>query len=249
MHFVVTNKRSSAAERLLEHFRLAPYLEGVVGQPETGEPLPKAELAGRCLASAGLDPATTVVVGDSDQDAAMAAVWSMTFIAVTSGAGPLGHAPAGAERVEVDEPDARQRRSCCAASGEEVVNRDIFEDLFVLELANNHWGSVERGLKIITAFSQVVRFNNVRAAIKLQFRDVDRFIHEDFRDRTDIRYIKKTLDTQMSAEDYGAPGRGDAQGRLRDHGHAVRRGLRRPVPGARRPDPQDRQLATATTGC
>jgi len=84
------------------------------------------------------------------------------------------------------------------------VNRDIFEDLFVLEVANNHWGSVERGLKIINAFASVVRFNNVRAAMKLQFRDVDRFIHRDFRDRSDIRYIKKTLDTQMSAEDYGA---------------------------------------------
>ena len=84
------------------------------------------------------------------------------------------------------------------------MNRDIFEDLFVLEVANNHWGSVERGLKIITAFSRVVRFNNVRAAMKLQFRDVDRFIHRDFRDRSDIRYIKKTLDTQMSAENYGA---------------------------------------------
>ena len=84
------------------------------------------------------------------------------------------------------------------------MNRDIFEDLFVLELANNHWGRVDRGLKIIEAFSQVVRFNNVRAAIKLQFRDVDRFIHADFRDRTDIRYIKKTRDTQMSKDDYAA---------------------------------------------
>ena len=83
------------------------------------------------------------------------------------------------------------------------MNRDIFEDLFVLELANNHWGSVERGLKIITAFSRIVRFNNVRAAIKLQFRDVDRFIHRDFRDRSDIRYIKKTLYTRMRAEQYG----------------------------------------------
>jgi len=27
-------------------------------------------------------------------------------------------------------------------------DRDIFENLFILELANNHWGSVERGLKI-----------------------------------------------------------------------------------------------------
>lgn len=77
------------------------------------------------------------------------------------------------------------------------MNYDIFEDLFVLELANNHLGKLERGLKIITDYSRIVRFNNVRAAIKLQFRDVDNFIHKDFRDRSDIRYVKKTLDTQM----------------------------------------------------
>jgi sialic acid synthase SpsE len=83
------------------------------------------------------------------------------------------------------------------------VNRDIFEDLFVLELANNHLGRVDRGLRIITGYSRIVRFNNVRTAIKLQLRDVDRFVHRDFRERADIRYIKKTLETQMSAQDYG----------------------------------------------
>ncbi len=80
--------------------------------------------------------------------------------------------------------------------------RNIFEDLFVLELANNHWGKLERGLEIIKQFSRVVRFNNVRAAIKLQIRDVDNFIHSDFRNRADIRYIKKTLDTQLSLDDF-----------------------------------------------
>jgi sialic acid synthase SpsE len=78
----------------------------------------------------------------------------------------------------------------------------IFEDLFVLELANNHWGRVERGLRIVTDFSRIVRFNNVRAAIKLQLRDVDAFIHRDFRGRDDIRYIKKTLDTRLAKQDY-----------------------------------------------
>lgn len=81
------------------------------------------------------------------------------------------------------------------------INRDIFEDLFVLEVANNHWGSVDRGLRIINDFAKVVRYNNVRAAIKLQFRDVDRFVHTNFRDRTDVRYIKKTLDTKISTAD------------------------------------------------
>lgn len=81
-------------------------------------------------------------------------------------------------------------------------NNKILEGLFVLEMANNHLGKVERGLKIIDQFSQIVRFNNIKAAIKLQFRDVDNFIHKDYRNRSDIRYIKKTMDTKMSKMEY-----------------------------------------------
>jgi len=83
-----------------------------------------------------------------------------------------------------------------------VIDKNIFEDLFVLEMANNHLGSLKHGLRIVSEFAQVVRFNNVRATIKLQFRDVDSFIHKDFKDRTDLRYIKKTLDTRLTDDDY-----------------------------------------------
>jgi sialic acid synthase SpsE len=82
-----------------------------------------------------------------------------------------------------------------------MINRDIFEDLFVLELANNHWGDINRGLQIVKEFGTVVRYNNVRAAIKLQFRDVDNFIHKHFLEREDIRYIKKTLDTRLTTDE------------------------------------------------
>ncbi|HTW94065.1 MAG TPA: N-acetylneuraminate synthase family protein [Tepidisphaeraceae bacterium] len=81
------------------------------------------------------------------------------------------------------------------------MNADLFEDLFVLEMANNHRGDVQRGLKIIADFSRLVRFNNVRAAIKLQFRDVNQFIHKNFRDRRDIRYIERTLQYQLPKKD------------------------------------------------
>jgi hypothetical protein len=47
-------------------------------------------------------------------------------------------------------------------------DKSIFENLFVLELANNHLGGVERGLKIIRDHAIVVRYNNVRAAIEPQ---------------------------------------------------------------------------------
>jgi sialic acid synthase SpsE len=83
-----------------------------------------------------------------------------------------------------------------------TINRDIFEDLFVLEMANNHWGRLDRGKRIVDDFAHVVKYNGIRASIKLQLRDVNTFIHRDHRDRSDVRYIKKTMDTQMSREDF-----------------------------------------------
>ena len=100
--YVVTNKRRVAAVRLLEHFDLATHLKGIFGQPENGAPHPKAELARQCLMREGLDPATTVVVGDSDHDEAMASSWAMPFVALASGAGPLSHTSVAQQRVELD---------------------------------------------------------------------------------------------------------------------------------------------------
>lgn len=79
-------------------------------------------------------------------------------------------------------------------------NNDVFEDLFVLELANNHWGDVERGKKIIREYAKVVRRNKIKAAIKLQFRDVDNFIHKTFKG-SEERYIWKTEKTKLTFEE------------------------------------------------
>jgi N-acetylneuraminate synthase len=83
------------------------------------------------------------------------------------------------------------------------MQNEIFEDLFVLELANNHWGQLARGLRIIREFGEVVRRNRVRAALKLQFRDVGSFIHKQHRDRDDVRYIKKVSATELSWGELG----------------------------------------------
>jgi len=81
-------------------------------------------------------------------------------------------------------------------------DRDLFENLFVLEMANNHWGKLARGLKIIRDHAAVIKFNNVKAAIKLQFRDVDEFIHPEFKGNQENRYIKKTEATKLSKADF-----------------------------------------------
>ena len=71
----------------------------------------------------------------------------------------------------------------------------ICKDLFVLELANNHWGNIDRGIKIIRDFGAIVKHNNIKAAIKFQIRDVQNFVHKDFKNH-ESRYIQKTLATE-----------------------------------------------------
>lgn len=82
------------------------------------------------------------------------------------------------------------------------MKNTIFDDLFVLELANNHGGDLERAKKIIADFSTVVKSHNIKTAIKLQFRDVDSFVHKDFLGRDDIKYVNKALKTKISYEEY-----------------------------------------------
>jgi sialic acid synthase SpsE len=81
---------------------------------------------------------------------------------------------------------------------------EVFENLFVLEAANNHWGSLDRGIKIVRDFGSIVRANGIKAAIKFQFRNVDEFIHKDFSGNKEIRYISKTEATKLSKEDFGS---------------------------------------------
>ena len=57
-------------------------------------------------------------------------------------------------------------------------------------------GEVSKEKKIIHEYARVIRHNNVKAAIKFQFRDVDSFIHPDYQDREDMRYVWKTKKTK-----------------------------------------------------
>ena len=82
------------------------------------------------------------------------------------------------------------------------MKHEIFDDLFVLELANNHWGDVRRGLQIIKEYAALVHKYDIKAAIKLQFRDADTLIHKGYKGRTDIRYIHRTEARILSKKAY-----------------------------------------------
>ena len=76
-------------------------------------------------------------------------------------------------------------------------------NLFVLEMANNHMGDIGHGVKLIRAFGEVCKkYPQFRFAFKLQYRDLDTFIHPDLKDRMDIKYIKRFTETRLSREQF-----------------------------------------------
>lgn len=74
--------------------------------------------------------------------------------------------------------------------------------LFVFEMANNHQGSLEHGLRIVREFYEVSKDFPFNFAFKLQARDIPTFIHPDYRGRDDIKYVKRFSETKMSEDDF-----------------------------------------------
>jgi len=77
-----------------------------------------------------------------------------------------------------------------------------FKDLFIFEMANNHQGKVDHGLKIIEAMGRIRRRHGIHAAVKFQYRDLDSFIHPAYRNRTDVKHIPRFLETRLTDEHF-----------------------------------------------
>jgi len=75
--------------------------------------------------------------------------------------------------------------------------------LYIFEMANNHQGSVDHAKKIIDDFADLARRKGIKAGIKLQFRNLDTFIHPKYKEREDLKYIKRFNDTRLSKEEFG----------------------------------------------
>ncbi len=77
-----------------------------------------------------------------------------------------------------------------------------FNDLFILDLANNHQGDLKHGINIIRTLGEIVNELQVKAALKFQFRQLDTFIHPDFKERDDVPHIPRFFDTKLEVKDY-----------------------------------------------
>lgn len=65
---VVTNKQQAAAERILDHFALSPFLGTVIGGNPGTNPKPAPDMLLRALDRLGVEPGNAVMVGDSGID-------------------------------------------------------------------------------------------------------------------------------------------------------------------------------------
>jgi sialic acid synthase SpsE/mannose-6-phosphate isomerase-like protein (cupin superfamily) len=74
--------------------------------------------------------------------------------------------------------------------------------LFIFEMANNHMGSVDHGRRIVKAMQEAARGFPFHFAVKLQYRDIDTFIHPAYRNRFDLKFVKRFSETRISWEGY-----------------------------------------------
>lgn len=74
--------------------------------------------------------------------------------------------------------------------------------LFIFEMANNHSGSVEHGKAIIDAIKEKCSYPQFDYAFKFQYRDLNTFIHKDYRNNFEIKNIKRFSETKLTQEQF-----------------------------------------------
>ena len=75
----------------------------------------------------------------------------------------------------------------------------IPQPLITFEMANNHMGDLAHGERVIRDFAVLAKkFPELSFAFKLQYRNLDTFIHPAVRDRQDIRHVKRFSETRLT---------------------------------------------------
>ena len=84
------------------------------------------------------------------------------------------------------------------------MSKNTFDKLITLEMANNHMGDFNHGVRMIDEFAEVVDKyrDKFTFAWKFQFRDIPTFIHPDYQDRMEIKYVKRFTETNLTYEEF-----------------------------------------------
>lgn len=82
------------------------------------------------------------------------------------------------------------------------MKNKIPDPLFILEMANNHMGDMDHAFALIRKFGEICKKYPFKFAFKLQYRDLDTFIHPSAVGRDDIKYVKRFSETRLSKDQF-----------------------------------------------
>ncbi len=86
-------------------------------------------------------------------------------------------------------------------SKQDISNKFDFNNLFIFEVSKNHAGNVDLGKRLVKEFSKVAKDAGVRAAIKLQFNNLDTYIHPQYRKSDDPR-MRRYFSSRLSEKQF-----------------------------------------------
>lgn len=75
---------------------------------------------------------------------------------------------------------------------------------FIFEMANNHMGSLEHGLRVIRELHKACKDYPFSVGFKLQYRQLDTFIHPDYQKRFEFKYVKRFSETRLEKHEFKA---------------------------------------------
>ena len=82
-------------------------------------------------------------------------------------------------------------------------NEKLFDNLFVLDMANNHQGSLDHGKRIINEFAKRIKCKkDINVAFKFQFRNLDTFIHKNHIKNSFNKHIHRFDSTRLDLQTY-----------------------------------------------
>lgn len=77
-----------------------------------------------------------------------------------------------------------------------------FSELIVFEIANNHQGDVAHGIRIIEEMAKITSDWRLHAAVKLQYRQIETFIHPSYANREDLPHIPRFMGTRLTPDEF-----------------------------------------------
>ena len=73
---------------------------------------------------------------------------------------------------------------------------------FTFEIANNHMGDVSHGKALLNEISKITKKYDYNFLVKFQFRDLETFIHPDYKGNHEFKFVKRFEETYFSDDQW-----------------------------------------------